>query len=105
MEEYVRWSPRGNKADRTLSLISSRGCPLPASLFDSGKGPALAPFAQGGFRRMKVAIERWGVITSNSKTTFTLQEARTVQILNYLADLRDRGKRCHAPFQREWSPG
>lgn len=28
MEKYVQWSPRGNKLDMTLSMVSSRGCPF-----------------------------------------------------------------------------
>lgn len=28
MEQYVRWSPWGNRADRTLALLTSRGCPF-----------------------------------------------------------------------------
>ena len=94
MEEYVRWSPRGNKADRTLSIISSRGCPM-ACHFCSipEKGQRWRPFSpERTIQEIDAAIKKWGVNHIEFEDdNFTLKEGRAIEILLHLKKLRHEG--------------
>jgi anaerobic magnesium-protoporphyrin IX monomethyl ester cyclase len=101
MEEYVVWSPRGDRADRTLSLISSRGCPFTCEFCSiPEKGQRWRPFTpERVLDEIKHAIEAWGVNHIEFEDdNFTLQEPRALQVLNFLADLRKRGYRFSCSF-------
>ena len=101
MEEYVRWSPRGNKADRTLSLISSRGCPFTCEFCSiPEKGQRWRPFEpERVLEEIKMAVERWGVNHIEFEDdNFTLQEPRALKVLQYIADLRAKGYPMYCSF-------
>ncbi len=94
MEEYVIWSPRGDRADRTLSLISSRGCPFQCEFCSiPEKGQAWRPFTRERvLDEVKMAIEKWGVNHIEFEDdNFTLRESRAATVLKYLAQLRKKG--------------
>ncbi len=101
MDDYVIWSPRGDKADRTLSLISSRGCPFQCEFCSiPEKGQAWRPFTpERVLDEVKVAIERWGVNhVEFEDDNFTLRESRALVVLKYLAELRKKGCRMSCSF-------
>ncbi len=94
MQEYVIWSPRGDRADRTLSLISSRGCPFQCEFCSiPEKGQAWRPFTpERVLDEVKMAIDRWGVNHIEFEDdNFTLRESRALAVLKYLAELRKKG--------------
>ena len=94
MEEYLAWSPRGDRADRTLSLISSRGCPFQCEFCSiPEKGQAWRPFTpERVLDEVRMAIEKWGVNHIEFEDdNFTLKESRALVVLNYLAALRKQG--------------
>lgn len=101
MEEYVVWSPRGDKHDRTLSLISSRGCPFTCEFCSiPEKGQRWRPFSpERVLEEVQMVIERWGVNHIEFEDdNFTLQEPRALQVLQFLADLRRRGHQMTCSF-------
>jgi len=96
MEEYVKWSPRGDcgENERTLSIISSRGCPFTCSFCSiPEKGQLWRPFTpERVLEEIKDAIDRWGVNHIEFEDdNFTLKEPRALQVLEYLAELRSGG--------------
>lgn len=94
MKEYVKWSPRGDRADRTLSIISSRGCPFTCEFCSiPEKGQLWRPFTpERVLEEIKMAVEKWGVNHIEFEDdNFTLQEPRALAVLNYLRDLRKKG--------------
>ncbi len=101
MHEYVKWSPRGDQAERTLSLISSRGCPFTCEFCSiPEKGQIWRPFTpERMLEEIKMAIEKWGVNHFEFEDdNFTLQEPRALQVLQYLADLRAKGQKFSCSF-------
>lgn len=101
MEEYVSWSPRGDKADRTLSLISSRGCPFTCEFCSiPEKGQRWRPFSpERVLGEIKMAIEKWGVNHIEFEDdNFTLQEGRALQVLQYIRELRRQGHQMSCSF-------
>jgi len=101
MGEYVKWSPRGDKADRTLSIISSRGCPFTCEFCSiPEKGQLWRPFTpERVLEEIKQAIEKWEVNHIEFEDdNFTLQEPRALAVLQYLADLRKKGHRFSCSF-------
>ena len=94
MEEYVHWSPRGNKADRTLSLISSRGCPFTCEFCSiPEKGQLWRPFATSRvINEIDMAIKKWGVNhVEFEDDNFTLSEERALEVLCHLKKIRSDG--------------
>lgn len=101
MKEYVLWSPRGDRADRTLSLISSRGCPFTCEFCSiPEKGQEWRPFTpERVLEEIKMAIKEWGVNHIEFEDdNFTLQEPRALAVLNYLRELRQRGNPVTCSF-------
>lgn len=101
MAEYVLWSPRGNKADRTLSLISSRGCPFTCEFCSiPEKGQLWRPFTpERVLDEIKMAIREWDVNHIEFEDdNFTLQEPRALQVLEYLRELRKSGHDVSCSF-------
>ena len=101
MEEYVRWSPRGDRADRTLSLISSRGCPFTCEFCSiPEKGQLWRPFTpERVLDEIKMAIQTWGVNHIEFEDdNFTLQEPRALAVLQYLRELRQYGNPVTCSF-------
>ena len=101
MAEYVKWSPRGDKADRTLSLISSRGCPFTCEFCSiPEKGQRWRPFnPERVLDEIKLGIDRWGVNHIEFEDdNFTLKEARALKVLEYIAALRAQGYPIYCSF-------
>lgn len=95
MREYTKWSPRGNKGDKTLSMVSSRGCPFACefcSLIAKGK-QLWRPFTpERVLDEIKTAIKNWGVNHIEFEDdNFTFNEARASTILRGLSELRSQG--------------
>jgi len=94
MKEYVKHSPRGNRKDITLSIISSRGCPFTCEFCSiPEKGQRWRPFnPERILEEIKMAIEMWGVNHIEFEDdNFTLEEPRALAVLNYLKGLRKSG--------------
>jgi anaerobic magnesium-protoporphyrin IX monomethyl ester cyclase len=94
MDEYVKWSPRGDKADRTLSMISSRGCPFNCNFCSiTEKSQRWRPFGSKRIiNEIKTAIDKWGVNHIEFEDdNFILRESRALEILGYIRDLRQKG--------------
>lgn len=101
IEEYVKWSPRGDRADKTLSVISSRGCPFTCEFCSiPEKGQRWRPFTpERVLEEIKMAIEKWGVNHIEFEDdNFTLQEPRALKILEYLRELRRQGHQMTCSF-------
>ncbi len=101
MMEYVKWSPRGDRADRTLSLISSRGCPFTCEFCSiPEKGQLWRPFTpERVLTEIQLAIKTWGVNHIEFEDdNFTLQEPRALAVLNYLRNLRREGHEVTCSF-------
>ncbi len=101
MEEYIRWSPRGDKADRTLSLVSSRGCPFTCEFCSiPEKGQRWRAFGAGRIiAEIDAAIERWEINHFEFEDdNFTLKEDRAAAILAHLRQLRRRGVNVRCSF-------
>lgn len=94
MDEYTRWSPRGDRSQRTLSLISSRGCPFTCEFCSiPEKGQRWRPFTpERILGEIDMCIDRYGVNHIEFEDdNFTLMEGRAIPILRHLADLRKKG--------------
>lgn len=94
MAEYIKWSPRGDREDKTLSIITSRGCPFTCEFCSiPEKGQLWRPFTpERVLDEIKGSIERWGVNHIEFEDdNFTLQEPRALRVLTYLAELRKKG--------------
>jgi len=94
MGEYTKWSPRGNRGDRTLSMVSSRGCPFACEFCSSAaKGQYWNPLVAGSIvQEIEMSIEHWGVNhVEFEDDNFTFNEERAVAILEALTNLRRRG--------------
>jgi magnesium-protoporphyrin IX monomethyl ester (oxidative) cyclase len=94
MQEYTLWSPRGDRSQRTLSLISSRGCPFTCEFCSiPEKGQRWRPFTpERILGEIDMCIDRFGVNHIEFEDdNFTLVENRAVPILRHLADLRKTG--------------
>ncbi len=101
MAEYVTWSPRGDRGRRTLSLISSRGCPFTCEFCSiPEKGQRWRPFGpERIIAEIDDCIERLGINHIEFEDdNFTLVEARAVPILEHLAALRKRGYPVECSF-------
>ena len=101
IEEYVKWSPRGDRADKTLSVISSRGCPFTCEFCSiPEKGQRWRPFTpERVLKEIKMAIEKWGVNHIEFEDdNFTLQEPRALKVLEYLRELRRQGCQMACSF-------
>lgn len=94
MEDYISWSPRGDRSRRTLSMVSSRGCPFSCEFCSiPEKGQTWRPFsAERVLREIDMAIERFGVNHIEFEDdNFTFHEKRAIAILGHIAELRARG--------------
>jgi len=101
MHEYTVWSPRGDRSLRTLSLISSRGCPFTCEFCSiPEKGQRWRPFtSERILGEIDMCIERYGINHIEFEDdNFTLVEDRAVPILRHLADLRKRGMSLTCSF-------
>ncbi|MBI3306190.1 MAG: B12-binding domain-containing radical SAM protein [Candidatus Omnitrophica bacterium] len=101
MEEYASWSPRGDQSRRTLSLISSRGCPFTCEFCSiPEKGQRWRPFTPDRIiQEIDMCIEEFGVNHIEFEDdNFTLQEDRAVPILKHLAVLRKKGHKLESSF-------
>jgi len=101
MEEYASWSPRGDRGRRTLSLISSRGCPFTCEFCSiPEKGQRWRPFTpERILGEIDSCIEKYGITHIEFEDdNFTLQEDRAIPILQHLAALRKKGQAIECSF-------
>ena len=101
MEEYASWSPRGDRGRRTLSIISSRGCPFACEFCSiPEKGQRWRPFTpERILSEIDMCIERFGINHIEFEDdNFTLVQERAVHILQHLARLRARGYPIECSF-------
>ncbi len=94
MEKYVRWSPRGNKLDRTLSMVSSRGCPFQCRFcsIHNVYGRRWRAFsAPRVINEIKEAVERFGVNhVEFEDDNLTLDKKRAMDIFEGIKNLRGK---------------
>lgn len=101
MTEYASWSPRGDRGRRTLSIISSRGCPFTCEFCSiPEKGQRWRPFTpERILGEIDMCIEKYGINHIEFEDdNFTLVEERAVPILQHLAKLRSRGYPLECSF-------
>ncbi len=101
MEEYVSWSPRGDRSRHTLSIISSRGCPFTCEFCSiPEKGQRWRPFTpERIIDEIDKCIDKFGVThVEFEDDNFTLVEERAVPILEHLATLRSSGYPLECSF-------
>lgn len=94
MEKYVRWSPRGNKQDKTLSVVSSRGCPFQCrfcSIHNVYGRQWRAFSAKRVISEIQEAIDRFGVNHIEFEDdNLTLQKDRAMDIFEGIKNLKGR---------------
>lgn len=94
MERYVEWSPRGNKQDRTLSVVSSRGCPNKCrfcSIHNVYGRKWRAFSAERILEEIQIAIHRFGINHIEFEDdNLTLQKIRAMAIFRGIENLRGR---------------
>lgn len=88
MDEYVRWSPRGNKKDRTLSVVSSRGCPFDCefcSIYNIYGRNWRQFSAERVLSEIQIAVDMFGIShVEFEDDNLTLQKKRTLAIFHGL---------------------
>ncbi|KKT74559.1 MAG: Radical SAM domain protein [Parcubacteria group bacterium GW2011_GWB1_44_7] len=94
MQKYVGWSPRGDREDRTLSVVSSRGCPFKCrfcSIYNVYGHKWRAFSAKRIIREIKIAIERFGVNHIEFEDdNLTLEKDRAMEIFEGIKNLNGR---------------
>lgn len=101
MDEYMRLSTWGNKADRALLLMTSRGCPFTCNFCSSPqKGQRWRPFsAERILREIAMAVEKWGVNSIEfTDDNFTFEKTRAARILEGVAKMRESGHHLSCSF-------
>lgn len=94
MDEYAAWSPRGDSGRRTLSLISSRGCPFTCEFCSiPEKGQRWRPFTpERIIGEIDAVVEKYDINHIEFEDdNFTLQQERAAPILQHLIALRKKG--------------
>jgi radical SAM superfamily enzyme YgiQ (UPF0313 family) len=94
IEEYIKWSPRGNKADRTFSYITSRGCPFNCNFCSiPEKNQRWRSFStKRVIQEIDYVIENYGINHIEIEDdNFTLKPDHSRPVLKYIADLRSSG--------------
>lgn len=94
MAKYVEWSPRGNKADKTLSVISSRGCPFRCNFCSIHPvyGHKWRAFSsQRVVGEIQMAIERFSISHIEFEDdNLTLEKNRAMDIFEGIKNLKGR---------------
>ena len=94
MAKYAEWSPRGNKADRTLSIVSSRGCPFNCNFCSIHPvyGYNWRAFSsQRVLKEIQLAIERFNINQIEFEDdNLTLEKNRAMEIFEGIKNLRDK---------------
>lgn len=94
MRRYTEWSPRGNKRDRTLSIVSSRGCPNKCrfcSIHNVYGRKWRAFSAERILEEIQIAICRFGINHIEFEDdNLTLQKRRAMAIFRGIENLRGR---------------
>jgi len=94
MDEYVKWSPRGNQKDRTFSYITSRGCPFTCEFCSiPEKGQRWRSFSPDRVvSEIKFMIDKYDISNLEIEDdNFTLKAKHSLPILQYLKDLKQSG--------------
>jgi len=94
MDKYVRWSPRGNKKDRTLSVVSSRGCPFSCKFCSIHNiyGRRWRAFSAERFiKEIQEAVDRFGVNHIEFEDdNLTLLKDRALKIFEGVRNLKGK---------------
>jgi len=101
MDEYVNWSPRGNKINKTFSYITSRGCPFTCEFCSiPEKGQRWRSFSpERVIEEVKFMIDNYGVThVEIEDDNFTLKRKHSIPILKYFKELRDDGYPINLSF-------
>jgi len=92
MERYIQWSPRGNREDRTLSVVSSRGCPNKCrfcSIHNVYGRKWRAFSAERILKEIQIAIERFDINHIEFEDdNLTLKKDRAMAIFKGISNLR-----------------
>jgi radical SAM superfamily enzyme YgiQ (UPF0313 family) len=94
MEEYVKWSPRGNAVDKTFSYITSRGCPFTCEFCSiPEKGQKWRSFSpERVISEVKYMIDNYNVThVEIEDDNFTLKKRHSMPILKYFKKLKREG--------------
>ncbi len=101
MKDYVNWSPRGNKINKTFSYITSRGCPFACEFCSiPEKGQRWRSFSpERVIDEVKFMIENYGVTHIEIEDdNFTLKRKHSIPILEYFKGLREDGYPINLSF-------
>ena len=101
MAEYVAWSPRGDRDRRTVSLVTSRGCPFRCQFCSiPEKNQLWRAFSAGRVKaEIDHAVDRLGANHIEFEDdNFTLDRRRALEILDHVAGLRRRGTPLECSF-------
>ena len=101
MDEYVRWSPRGNGIDRTFSYITSRGCPFTCEFCSiPEKGQKWRSFDPDRvISEIEHMVEKYHVNHIEIEDdNFTLKSKHSIPILKYLKEFREKGNPLKLSF-------
>ncbi|PIR66410.1 MAG: hypothetical protein COU51_03970 [Parcubacteria group bacterium CG10_big_fil_rev_8_21_14_0_10_36_14] len=101
MEEYVTLSTWGNRVDRTLHLISSRGCPFDCQFCSSPeKGQRFRAFStERVLKEIRFCIEEFGINRIEiADDNFTFNKKRVLEILDGIAKIREKGHDLKCTF-------
>jgi len=91
MEEYIKWSPRGERKKKVLSIITSRGCPFDCNFCSihpvyGYKWRCRSP--ENVIEEIKYAIERFGIEHIEFEDdNLTLRPKRALEIFEGLKEL------------------
>jgi anaerobic magnesium-protoporphyrin IX monomethyl ester cyclase len=91
MDKYVRWSPWGNKLDRTVAIFTSRGCPFKCEFcsFYSVFGKWRAFSSERVIREIQISIDKLGIDHIEfMDDNLVLRKDRAMEIFNGIKNLQ-----------------
>lgn len=101
MRDYMELSTWGNRVDRTLHLITSRGCPFDCHFCSSPeKGERWRAFsAERVLSEIEMAVLKWGAnLIELADDNFTFEKTRALRILHGIAEFKERGHEIKVAF-------
>lgn len=94
LSDYISWSPRGNKFDKTMSMITSRSCPFDCDFCSvPDNNQKWRPLSVANIiEEINVAVNKFDVnCIEIEDDNFTFSEDHALSILNYVISLRRKG--------------
>ena len=91
IKQYIDWSPRGNKSDKTFSYITSRGCPFSCEFCSvPNNGQKCRYFSiDRVINDIQYMIDNYGINEIEIEDdNFTLDKDHSITILKYIIELR-----------------